>query len=131
FVASSAKLNSSASRSCTSFSFSQSPGAKAKLVQAREALLSRFADEATTVRRAAAMADSQRVAAKLKKLPPPSVVFAGGVHTGSGNFVGTGANGGKPRPIFLLARGQVTRPGEELAAGSLSALTFEPSRFAI
>jgi hypothetical protein len=28
------------------------------------------------------------------QLPPPSVVYCGTVHTGSGTFVGTGANGG-------------------------------------
>ena len=109
----------------------QSPGEKEKLVQEREALLLSFADDATKARRAAALAESQRVAAELKKLPAPSVVFAGGIHTGSGNFIGTGANGGKPRPIFLLARGQVMQPGRELGAGALSALMFAPARFSL
>jgi mono/diheme cytochrome c family protein len=109
----------------------QTPDEKEKLVQEREALLLSFADDATKARRSAALAESQRIAAELKKLPPPAVVFAGGVHTGGGNFMGTGANGGKPRPIFLLARGQVTHPGKEMAAGTLSALSFAPASFSV
>jgi mono/diheme cytochrome c family protein len=109
----------------------QTPGEKEKLVQERDALLLSFADEATKTKRAALLAESQRIAGELKKLPAPNVVFAGAVHTGSGSFMGTGANGGKPRPIFFLARGQVTHPGKELTAGTLSALKFAPARFSV
>ena len=109
----------------------QSPDERRKLTEEREALLLSFADEATRAKRAALLGESKRLAAELKKLPAPNVVFAGGIHTGSGSFAGTGANGGKPRPIFLLARGQVTQPGKEMSAGTLSALTFAPARFSI
>ena len=109
----------------------QSPDERRKLTQQREALLRGVADEATMKKRAALRAASERIAAELKAMPAPSVVYAGGVHTGNGNFIGTGANGGKPRPIFLLARGQVTQPGREMFAGTLSALTFAPARFSI
>ncbi len=109
----------------------QTPGEKEKLVQEREALLLSFADDTAKAKRTALLTESQRIAGELKKLPAPNVVFAGAVHTGSGNFTGTGANGGKPRPIFLLARGQVTHPGKELGAGTLSALTFAPARFSV
>ena len=109
----------------------QSPGEKEKLVQERDALLLSFADDATKAKRAVLLTESQRIAGELKKLPAASVVYAGGIHTGSGAFKGTGANDGKPRPIFLLARGQVTHPGKELSAGALSALTFAPARFSI
>ncbi len=109
----------------------QSPGEKEKLVQEREALLISFADDATKAKRAALLAESQRIAGELKKLPAPNAVYAGGIHTGSGSFAGTGATGGKPRPIFFLARGEVTQPGREVAAGTLSALTFTPARFSL
>ncbi|MEO6785125.1 MAG: DUF1553 domain-containing protein, partial [Chthoniobacteraceae bacterium] len=109
----------------------QSPDERKQLVQEREALLAGLADEATTAKRSAMLAESERIAAEIKKLPVPSVVYAGGIHTGSGNFTGTGANGGKPRPIFLLARGQVTQPGKEMTAGTLSALAFAPARFSV
>ena len=68
---------------------------------------------------------------ELATFPQPEVVFAGTVHYGTGTFVGTGANGGKPRPIHLLARGQVTTPKNEVSPGALSMLTFQPARFAI
>ena len=109
----------------------QSPDERRKLTEERETLLLSFADDATKTKRAALLTESQHLAAELKKLPAPNVVFAGGIHTGTGSFTGTGANGGKPRPIFLLARGQVTQPGKELGAGTLSALTFAPARFSV
>ncbi len=104
---------------------------KGELIAERETLLLGFADSSVRAKRAALLAESKRIADELKKLPAPSAVFAGGIHTGSGSFAGTGANGGRPRPIFLLARGQVTHPGKEMSAGALSALTFEPARFFI
>ena len=48
----------------------------------------------------------------LSALPPPMKMYVGKVHTGQGAFRGTGANGGKPREIRILHRGDVTRPGE-------------------
>ena len=65
----------------------------------------------------------------LAKLPPQSVCYVGAVHTGSGTFVGTGANGSKPRPIFLLERGNVTKPAVEVGPGALSAISTLPARF--
>jgi mono/diheme cytochrome c family protein len=59
---------------------------------------------------------------ELRQLPPQRHVYAGTVHTGSGTFVGTGANGGKPRPIHILPRGDVTKPGAEVSPGALTAL---------
>jgi mono/diheme cytochrome c family protein len=50
------------------------------------------------------------------------VAYIGAVHTGSGNFTGTGAQGGKPRPIHLLARGDVTKPGKEVTPGAITAI---------
>jgi hypothetical protein len=37
-------------------------------------------------------------------------------------FVGTGATGGKPRPIHVLPRGDVTKPGKEVGAGAIAAI---------
>jgi mono/diheme cytochrome c family protein len=69
------------------------------------------------------------LADKLSKLPDPSIVYAGTVHTGSGNFVGTGANGGRPRTITVLDRGDVNRPGQTVLPGALSCVSFLPARF--
>jgi hypothetical protein len=102
-----------------------------KLLAEREALILSVADDATKATRGAALRERDRVAAELKTLPAPSVVYAGGIHTGTGPFRGTGPDGGKPRPIFILARGQVTQPGKEVGPGALSVLTFAPARFSL
>jgi uncharacterized protein DUF1553/uncharacterized protein DUF1549/cytochrome c len=68
---------------------------------------------------------------QLSQFPKPEVVFAGTVYYGTGDFLGTGANGGKPRPIYLLARGQVTTPVREVGPGALSMLSFQPARFVL
>ncbi len=107
----------------------QSPDEREKLIEEREALLLSFADEATKTKRAGLRDEAQRVITALKALPVPSVVYAGGIHTGTGSFTGTGASGGKPRPIFLLARGDVTKPGKEVIPGALSAIDVLPGRF--
>jgi hypothetical protein len=73
----------------------------------------------------------EAVKRELKGFPQPDIVYAGTIHTGTGNFRGTGADGGRPRPIALLARGQVTQPGKEMSPGALSALTFQPARFSL
>ena len=69
------------------------------------------------------------VRAALAQLPKPNVAFVGAVHHGSGSFLGTGPDGGKPRPIHLLSRGDVRRPGREISPGSLSAIESLPARF--
>ena len=90
-----------------------------------------MADEPTQQRHAKLLAESARIAAELKTFPKPDLVYAGAIHTGSSNFKGTGAAGGRPRPIHVLARGQVTTPGKPVGPGALSALNFSPARFAL
>jgi hypothetical protein len=80
---------------------------------------------------AAILPELEELNRELAGYPEPEVVFAGTVHYGTGTFVGTGANGGRPRPIHVLARGQVTHPGREVSPGALSMLTFRPARFAL
>jgi hypothetical protein len=63
------------------------------------------------------------------KLPKPKYVYAGVVHYGSGSFLGTGPNGGQPRVIHVLARGDVRKPGSEVGPGALSWVTALPARF--
>lgn len=67
--------------------------------------------------------------ANLAGLPAQSVTYVGAVHTGSGAFTGTGASGGKPRPIHRLSRGNVTQPLEEVGPGALTAVTSLEARF--
>jgi hypothetical protein len=80
-----------------------------------------------------ALADADRdlaaVGREVAALPPQRVAYVGAVHTGSGPFRGTGPDGGKPRPIHILPRGDVSRPGKEVGPGALSVFPDLPSRF--
>jgi hypothetical protein len=55
-------------------------------------------------------------------LPAQQFAYVGSIHNGSGTFTGTGSNGGKPRPIFVLPRGDVKRPGKEVEPGALRSI---------
>ncbi|HUQ70930.1 MAG TPA: PSD1 and planctomycete cytochrome C domain-containing protein [Planctomycetaceae bacterium] len=55
--------------------------------------------------------------AELQRLPAPQRVYAGVVHDGSGNFRGTGPDGGRPRTIHVLHRGDVRKLGPEVGPG--------------
>lgn len=99
------------------------------LQQQRDTLLTRITDEPTRKARAETANALADVTKQIAALPPERAVYAGTIHKGSGAFAGTGTKGGKPRPIFLLARGQVTSPGKEVGPGTLSAITTLPARF--
>lgn len=73
----------------------------------------------------------QAVDTSLSELPPPQVTYAATVHTGAGNFVGTGASGGKPRTIHVLKRGDLRSPGEEVGPGFLPLTAKENGNFAL
>jgi len=65
----------------------------------------------------------------ISALPAPDKVYIATVHKGSGAFRGTGNEGGKPRPIFLLQRGNVSKPLNEVGPGAIAALNHAPARF--
>jgi hypothetical protein len=107
----------------------QSAAAIAALRSHRDALLARVTDPATTGELAAttnALADARTEQARL---PKPKLAYVGAVHHGSGNFAGTGGNGGKPRAIHVLNRGDVKKPGREAMPGALSCVPALPARF--
>ncbi|MCA9168855.1 MAG: DUF1553 domain-containing protein [Planctomycetales bacterium] len=56
---------------------------------------------------------------QLAQLPTQQHVYVGTVHTGQGTFRGTGHNGGRPREIHVLHRGEVTAPGDLVGPGTL------------
>ncbi len=77
------------------------------------------------------LASQAAINTQLAQLPPMRTTYAGTVHKGSGAFTGTGGNGGKPRPIFVLARGDIRRPGAPALPGALSAVSVLPARFEV
>ncbi|MBI3467570.1 MAG: DUF1549 domain-containing protein, partial [Planctomycetes bacterium] len=104
-------------------------GALAVLRERRQALLDRVVDKATRSELEFATQELANVEVGLKKLPQPKLVYAGTVHYGAGSFLGTGPNGGKPRVIHVLNRGNVLKPVQEVGPGAVHAITGLPARF--
>jgi hypothetical protein len=101
----------------------------AKLTKERAELLARVIQPAERDEQQKLEADLAAVQRELALLPAQSITFVAAVHNGSGTFRGTGPDGGKPRPIFILPRGNVQKPGAEVGPGALHALNMLPSRF--
>ena len=99
----------------------------AVLRQQRDELIAKALDEPAKAARKDNVTSLETARKDLAKLPPVQVVYAGTVHSGSGNFKGTG---GKPRTIHMLARGQVTMPRAEMQPASIKALNdLLPAQF--
>jgi hypothetical protein len=92
-------------------------------------LLEQSVDEPTRVNWRETTNRLARTEADLAEMPKPKLAYVGGVHYGSGAFRGTGPEGGKPRPIHVLARGDLRNQGKEVGPGALSAITSLPARF--
>lgn len=101
----------------------------ARLKSAREELLARCTLDDERGRLTELDGELKQVNGELAKLPPVQRAYVAAVHTGSGTFTGTGANGGRPRPIHLLKRGSVQSPAEEVGPGTLNVVPELPSRF--
>ncbi|HEV7279723.1 MAG TPA: DUF1549 domain-containing protein [Pirellulaceae bacterium] len=105
----------------------------AELTAQRDRLLGEAlaSDEGLRVQSAEVEAELTKIEQELSSLPPQKIVYAGTVHHGSGAFRGTGPDGGKPRPIHVLRRGDVRQPAQEVGPGAAEAVSSLPSRFAI
>ncbi len=105
---------------------------KKKLQRERDELLVSHADAVTRARWEKLRMEVANASRELDAMPPPLKVYAGGVHYGNGNFRGTGPDGGRPRVIRVLKRGDVNNPGGEAGPGAVQAiasLAGLPGRF--
>ncbi len=100
-----------------------------QLTKKREALIDAAMSGETRESFAQAGRDLAAVTVEIAKLPKPRVVYAGTIHHGSGAFLGTGANGGKPRVIQVLHRGEVNSPRQEIAPGTVPIVAGQPPQF--
>jgi hypothetical protein len=100
----------------------QKGGELAQLQDARHALVARILDDDERSARTTVAAAIAENSAAIAALPLEQLVYAGTVHHGSGTFRGTGAQGGRPRDIRILARGQVTNPGRLVGPAVIAAL---------
>jgi mono/diheme cytochrome c family protein len=105
------------------------PAELVRLRDERKRLLDAATTDAQRLARAGLENELQSVTNELARLPAQGVCYVGAVHRGSGAFAGTGASGGKPRPVFVLSRGNVLKPGREAVPGALSCVDGLPARF--
>jgi hypothetical protein len=101
----------------------------AELKQQRETLINKLLTPEERQRLQEIGSRLSELARKVAALPAPRLVYAGMVYSGGGAFTGTGASGGKPRPVPILARGDVTRPGKEAEPMAPSVLAHLPGHF--
>lgn len=113
------------------FPVDSSPAKVLELQEQRANLIAKRVNPTTLLDQKRVLQQLADVEMKMADLPQQSVVYAGTVHRGTGNFVGTGGQDGKPRPIHLLARGQVTRPLKEVFAGTITIGPDADNRFQI
>ncbi len=103
----------------------------AKLTAARATVLARALSDELKTAIATNRTAIKTSSADMKALPPQGKVYAGTIHRGTGNFVGTAANGGKPREIHVLNRGNILEPRQKVEAGTIPVIAKVDWRFAL
>lgn len=114
------------------FGVSASPDVRKQIDQLtdkRHQILNRVLSDELKTRIAANESATKATLAAIKTLPAQSRVYAGMVHHGKGNFVGTGGNGGKPRVIRVLHRGNVQQPRKEVTPGTIPVIASVDWKF--
>ena len=95
----------------------------------RSSLIGRTVSKSLRAKLDANIALAQRTSKQLEALPKPQMVYAGTIHTGQGAFTGTGATGGKPRPIHVLHRGNIQSPRNPVGPGTIPIIPDVDWRF--
>ncbi|WP_020472229.1 DUF1553 domain-containing protein [Zavarzinella formosa] len=100
-----------------------------ELRKQRQDLLNKVVEAKTRERETALTVEVAEMVRQMAALPAQRTAYVGMVYTGGGAFVGTGGQGGKPRPINVLNRGEVTKPGKLVEASALTQLPNIPGEF--
>jgi len=104
-------------------------GDVAAVTQRRNELLAKVSTASVKTELTALTAKIAGLQKELAGLPQRGLVYAGTIHTGAGTFAGTGKDGGKPREIRVLARGDVDHPGEVVGPGTVPVVPNAEYRF--
>jgi hypothetical protein len=65
----------------------------------------------------------------IEELPRGRMVYCGTIYHGNGSFRGTGPDGGRPRVIRVLRRGDVRDPQQAVGPGTVPLVSGVPARF--
>ncbi|HSH92750.1 MAG TPA: DUF1553 domain-containing protein [Roseimicrobium sp.] len=107
------------------------PDELARLQKEREALVVGALTDSERVSWDATRNALAAVRKEIAALPKPSMVYAGTIQNGSGAFRGTGPDGGRPRVIQVLHRGDVLNPKQVVGPGTAPVVRNLPSRFEV
>lgn len=94
-----------------------------KLAIARAALIERVIPPELREREHQVTSQLATIEAAMKSLPPPATTYLATIYHGQGPFSGTGSQGGKPRVVQVLPRGDVSRAGPEAVPCALACLS--------
>jgi hypothetical protein len=95
----------------------------------REALVRESLGAADRLRLDAVRRELAAIERQIAALPEPRQVYCGTIYEGRGSFRGTGPDGGAPRVIRVLRRGDVRDPQRVVGPGTVPILDGAPSRF--
>ncbi len=101
----------------------------ADLNEQRQRILDASLDESLRDAIRSNAAELARIESDIKALPPQQKVYAGGIHSGGGAFRGTGSDGGRPRTIHVLYRGNILEPRQEVGPGTVPIVAGSDWRF--
>jgi hypothetical protein len=90
-----------------------------QLQRDHQQLVERMPADETSRERERIGSELESIQRDIATLPKQQVVYAATIHHGSGAFRGTGPDGGRPRPVHVLARGDVRKPGATVQPGTL------------
>ena len=92
----------------------------AELRQKRDTFVAGVNDPEAAKKLTQTVAELAKIENELLRFKQLDSVYAATVHYGKGAFSGTGSSGGKPRPIFVLRRGDVNSPLKEVGPGAMT-----------
>jgi mono/diheme cytochrome c family protein len=101
----------------------------ARLTKQRSEILKDALSDDLKAKIAANAAAVKTTTQAIKELPAQSSVYSGMVHHGKGNFVGTGGNGGEPRAIHVLHRGNIQQPRKPVQPGTIPVIANADWKF--
>jgi hypothetical protein len=107
------------------------PDALDRLRAEHDRVLNEATDSQTRDQLVALEKDLASVKRSLEALPPQKKMFTATIHKGTGAFRGTGNDGGKPREIHVLSRGDVRNPLHVVGPGVPPLMEGAAARFDI
>jgi len=93
------------------YPIAQDRGKLKELSEKREAYLQAHVAAELVERQREVSSSLETLKKQMAALPAPQAAYVATIHFGQGSFLGTGPGGGRPRPVQVLPRGDISRTG--------------------